>query len=84
MRGSNPYITDIQYIILTNDRRDEMLAKNYYRNFKLRHPHPDTIDDVVRVLSTCQPEELKAHLVSKLFGQKLLRKFRFTCLKLSE
>ena len=61
----------------TNDRRDEVFAKNYYRNFKLRLPHPDTIDDVMRVLSGSQLEELKTHLVSNLLGQKLLRKFRF-------
>lgn len=61
----------------TNERRDEVFAKNYYRNFKLRLPHPDTIDDVMRVLSGSQLEDLKTHLVSNLFEQKLLRKFRF-------
>lgn len=60
-----------------NDRRDAVLAKNYYRHFKMELPHPDTIDEVLRVLSPEQLEGIKAQLVGKLFEQKLLRKFRF-------
>lgn len=60
-----------------NDRRDACFAKNYYRLFKLRLPHPDTSDDVLRVLPPEMLEELKAQLVSKLIEQKVLRKFRF-------
>ena len=60
-----------------NDRRDVGFAKNYYRHFKLQLPHPDTIDAVIRTLSTQELEELKAHLVAQLFEQKHLREFRF-------
>ena len=60
-----------------NDRRDAVLAKNYSRHFKMALPHPDTIDEVMRILSPDQLEALKAQLVSKLFEQKLLREFRF-------
>jgi hypothetical protein len=60
-----------------NDRRDAIFTKNYYRHFKMNLPHPDTIDEVMRILSPEQLEELKAKLVGKLFEQKLLRKFRF-------
>lgn len=60
-----------------NDRRDACFAKNYHRLFKLRLPHPDTSDDVLRVLPPLLLEELKAQLVSKLIEQKVLRKFRF-------
>ena len=60
-----------------NDRCDAVLAKNYYRHFKMNFPHPDTIDEVLRVLSPEQLEALKAQLVGKLFEQKLLREFRF-------
>lgn len=60
-----------------NDRRDVILAKNYSRHFKMELPHPDTIDEVIRVLSPEQLEGLKAQLVGQLFEQKLLRKFRF-------
>ena len=58
-------------------RGDAIFAKNYYLQFKLRLPHPDTIDQVMRELPPQLVEELKAHLVSKLFEQKTLRKFRF-------
>ncbi len=61
----------------TNDRCDAVFAKNYYRHFKLHLPHPDTIDEVMRALSPELLEELKAHLVSRLFEQKVLRDFRF-------
>jgi hypothetical protein len=60
-----------------NDRRDAVFAKNYYRHFKLQLPHPDTIDKVMRALAPELLEELKAHLVSSLFEQKVLREFRF-------
>jgi hypothetical protein len=60
-----------------NDRRDAVLAKNYFRHFKMELPHPDTIDEVLRVLLPEQIEAIKAQLVGKLFEQKLLRQFRF-------
>lgn len=60
-----------------NDRRDAILAKNYSKHFNMKLPHPDTIDQVLRVLLPEQIEAIKAQLVSKLFEQKLLRKFRF-------
>lgn len=60
-----------------NDRRDAIFAKNYYRLLKLHLPHPDTIDEVMRVLPTKLLEELKATLVSSLIEQKTLRPFRF-------
>jgi hypothetical protein len=60
-----------------SDRGDVIFAKNYYRHFKLRLPHPDTIDQVMRDLPPEFIEELKAQLVSSLFEQKLLRKLRF-------
>jgi hypothetical protein len=60
-----------------NDRRDTVFAKNYSRHLKLRLPHPDTIEDVMRALLPVQMELLKAQLVSSLIGQKLFRKFRF-------
>jgi hypothetical protein len=59
------------------DRGDVIFAKNYYRHFKLHLPHPDTIDQVMRDLPAQCLEKLKTQLVSNLFEQKLLRKFRF-------
>jgi len=61
----------------TNDRFDAIFAKNYYRHFKLRLPHPDTIDQVMRALQPELLEELKAQLVGCLFEQKVLRESRF-------
>jgi hypothetical protein len=61
----------------TNDRCDAIFTKNYYRHFKLRLPHPDTIDEVMRALEPELLEELKAQLVGSLFEQKVLRGSRF-------
>jgi hypothetical protein len=60
-----------------SDRGDIIFARNYYRQFKLRLPHPDAIDKVMRDLPPELIEEVKTHLVSHLFEQKILRKFRF-------
>lgn len=60
-----------------NDRREEHFRKNFYKYFKFRLPHADAVDDVLRELPADQLEILKAHLVSNLIEQKLLRKFRF-------
>ncbi len=60
-----------------SDRGDIIFARNYYRQFKLRLPHPDAIDQVMRDLSPECIEEVKTHLVGHLFEQKTLRKFRF-------
>jgi hypothetical protein len=60
-----------------NNKRGEIIfAKNYYRHFRLRLPHPDAIDQVLRDLPPELLEELKAQLVGRLFEQKLFRKFR--------
>ncbi len=59
-----------------NDRREDHFRKNFYKYFKLRLPHADAVDDVLRELPAEQLEILKAHLVSNLIEQKLLRKFR--------
>ena len=60
-----------------NDRIDPVFCKNYYRHFKLRLPHPDTIDQVMRVLSPELMDELKMGLVSALIASKVLRTYRF-------
>lgn len=59
------------------DRGDVIFAKNYYRQFKLRLPHPDAIDQVMRDLPPEFIDEVKTLLVGNLFEQKILRKFRF-------
>ena len=60
-----------------NDRGEAVLRKNVFRYFRINLPHADTFDEVLRGLSPVELEELKAHLVSGLIEQKILRKFRF-------
>ena len=60
-----------------NDQREECFRKNFYKYFKLKLPHADAVDDVLRVLEPKQLEILKANLVSNLIEQKVFRKFRF-------
>lgn len=43
----------------------------------MRLPHPDTVDDAIRVLPPGQFETLKATLVRALLVSKMLRRFRF-------
>lgn len=59
-----------------NDRMDAVFSKNYYKHFRLRMPHPDVIDEVMRVLSSESLETLKADLVAHLIEQKCFRAFR--------
>lgn len=59
-----------------NDRLDAVFSKNYHKNFRLRLPHPDSIDEVMRVLSPELLEKLKADLVAHLIEQKCFRAFR--------
>ena len=60
-----------------NDRREACFRKNFYHYFRIKLPHADCIDDVLRDLPTGELEILKAHLVSELIEQKIFRKFRF-------
>lgn len=59
-----------------NDRMDAVFSKNYYKHFHLRLPHPDVIDQVMRVLPSDFIEVLKAELVASLIEQKCFRSFR--------
>jgi hypothetical protein len=59
-----------------NDRMDAVFSKNYYKHFHLRMPHPDVIDEVMRVLPSDFLEVLKAELVASLIEQKCFRSFR--------
>src|SRR5690554_6686727 len=52
-----------------NDRRDAVFAKNYWQHLKLRLPHPDTIDDVMRILSTDEIEVLKSEFIENIPGR---------------
>lgn len=60
-----------------NDRREACFRKNFFRYFKFHLPQADAVDEVLRELPPGELETLKAHLVSGLIEQKILRKFRF-------
>ena len=59
-----------------NNDVDEQFKKNYYKIFKLRLPHMDTVDTFLRDLPRDQLDGLKAALVSALIEQRVLHKFK--------
>ena len=61
---------------LNNDRSEPKFRKNYERLFKVRLPHMDTVEEVMRVLEERHVEQLKAALVKALLSKKVLRKYR--------
>ena len=46
-----------------NERQEKKFKKNYQRIFKVRLPHLDRVDEVLRVLKEEELEQLKAELV---------------------
>src|SRR4030043_615 len=62
---------------LNNDRQEENFEKNYQRIFKMRLPHMDTVDDVMRQLAENELEELKTSLIQTMLKKRTLHKFRF-------
>ena len=62
---------------LNNDRREAKFAQNYFRLFKLRLPHMDTVEAFLRILPGKELEKLKATLVAGLIDRRVLHKFKF-------
>ena len=62
---------------LNNDRQEENFSKNYKKIFKMRLPHMDTVDRVMRKLKEKELEELKTSMVRNLLEKRSLHKFRF-------
>ena len=60
-----------------NDRQEENFAANYQKVFKMRLPHMDTVDHVMRMLNESEFEQLKTTMVRSLLDKKSLHKFRF-------
>ncbi len=60
-----------------NDRQEENFPKNYKKIFKMRLPHMDTVDGVMRKLKEKELEELKTSMVRNLLEKRSLHKFRF-------
>ena len=60
-----------------NDRNEGCFHENYQNIFNLRLPHPDTVDNVMRVLDENELEELKTWMIKIILTKKTLHKFRF-------
>ena len=60
-----------------NDRKGNKFRDNYFKVFKLRLPHMDTVEHFLRLLSPEELEHLKAALVSSLIEQRVLHRFKF-------
>jgi hypothetical protein len=59
-----------------NDRQEGKFKRNYEKIFKLRLPHMDTVDKVMRNLAENVLEELKVKIVRILLEKKVFHKFR--------
>ena len=59
-----------------NDRASGHFAENYRQMFDMKLPHLDGVDDLLRYLPFEKLEQIKMDLMSHLFEQKWLRKYR--------
>ncbi len=59
-----------------NDRKEGRFQVNYQIIFNQRLPHPDTVDNVMRVLDENELEMLKTWMIKILLNKKILHKFR--------
>ena len=62
---------------MNNDRNEGKFSRNYRRLFKMRLPHMDTVDEVMRRLNPEELEALKRSLMQTLLARRTLHKFRF-------
>jgi hypothetical protein len=62
---------------MNNDRKEGKFRDNYVKLFKMRLPHMDTVDEVMRRLQPEELEALKRRLVQLLLTRRTLHKFRF-------
>ncbi len=62
---------------MNNDRKEKKFRRNYWRLFKLRLPHMDSVDELMAVLMEHELERLKATMVAGLIDQRIFRKFKF-------
>ncbi len=60
-----------------NDRQEGNFEKNYKRFFKMRLPHMDTVNIIMRQLNEKELEELKRTMVQNILEKKSLHKYRF-------
>ncbi len=61
---------------MNNDRQTGQFSQNYQTLFKMRLPHMDTVDEVMRRLESEELEALKRSFVQTLLARRTLHKFR--------
>ena len=62
---------------LNNAAEEGEFKENYEKLFKMRIPHMDTVDNVMRRLKEDQLERLKTRMIQTLLKNKTLHKYRF-------
>ena len=62
---------------MNNERAEEEFRANYEKIFKIRLPHADTVDEIMRILDENQLERLKTEMIRVLINRKTFHKFRF-------
>ena len=62
---------------MNNERQERKFRKNFKRVFRVRLPHMDTVDEVMRVLEETELEKLKQELIRTLLEKKVFRRQRF-------
>lgn len=60
-----------------NQRNEAKFKKNYEKLFRLKLPHPDTVDNVIRQLPEDVFETLKKKMISALLDKKCFHKYRY-------
>jgi len=60
-----------------NDRKEGKFKTNYEKVFKMKMPHMDTVDNIMRKLAENELEELKKSMIRTKLPKKALHKFRF-------
>jgi len=61
---------------MNNERKSKRFRKNFKKIFKIKLPHMDTADEVMRVLEEKELEQLKKELVSGLIEKKVFYNYR--------
>ena len=59
-----------------NEREEEEFKRNYQKIFKVRLPHMDTVDNLLRILDESHLEILKRELLKKLIKKKSFYKYK--------
>lgn len=59
-----------------NNMNQEKFALNYYRAFRLKLPHSDTINIAMKIINNDELEALKSHLIKGLIQKKIFYKYR--------